>query len=134
MRNFFFVCCLLFAAMQLTAQTAITESTELTENPISIDKGTRMQVTVIYADGSRRMQYIKISETPDYFYLELPGANVRYAKAHDVATQYDGSVTTKLLSNYWIKTQLVYDNKNLVMVDGAVSDGAGNQYQFQYGD
>jgi hypothetical protein len=63
---------------------------------------------------------------------------VRYSKANDVATQYDGSITTKLLSNYWVKVQLVYDGKELVMVDGSLRDVIDGKsvkiYDFSFGE
>jgi hypothetical protein len=55
-----------------------------------------------------------------------------------VATQYDGVITTKLLSNYWVKCQLVYDGKELVMVDGNLRDVVDGKsvkiYDFQFGE
>ncbi len=122
---------LLAIAGALNAQTAGAQ------NPESIyeQKGTRMQVTVINADGSRRMDYVVLAENEKYYLLTLPSGRVRYSKQYDVATQYDEAVTTKLLSNIWVKTQLVYDSGTLVMVDGAVSDGAGNLiYRFEFGE
>lgn len=113
----------------LSAQTAQTDT------DIYQQKGTRMQVTVINADGSRRMDYVVLAENEKYYLLTLPSKRVRYSKQYDVATQYDEAVTTKLLSNVWVKTQLVYEAGTLVMVDGAVSDGAGNLiYRFEFGE
>ena len=130
MKNAIFIF-LLAIAGALNAQTAGAQ------NPESIyeQKGTRMQVTVINPDGSRRMDYVVLAENQHYYLLTLPSGRVRYSKQHDVATQYDEAVTTKLLSNVWVKTQLVYEAGTLVMVDGAVSDGAGNLiYRFEFGE
>jgi hypothetical protein len=119
---------LLAIAGTLTAQTVSTAD-------IYQQKGTRIQVTVINADGSRHMDYVVLAENQHYFLLTLPSGRVRYSKQHDVATQYDEAVTTKLLSNVWVKTQLVYEAGTLVMLDGAVSDGAGNLiYRFEFGE
>jgi hypothetical protein len=143
MRNLFFVFSLLFA-MSLTAQDAPSR--------LSTNNGLKMQVTIVNADGSKRMDFVKISEDAEYIYLELPAANVRYSKANDVATQYDGDFTIRLLSNAWVKCQLIYDGKELKNVDGAVVDfnctstpnaSGGNDltdckvvrlYSFEYGD
>ncbi len=133
MKNAIFIFLLAFAGT-LNAQTASAD----TVTPIESNVGTRMQVTLIYPDGSRRMDYIKITENEQYFYLALPSGRVRYSKANDVATQYDGSITTKLLSNYWVKVQLVYDGKELVMVDGSLRDVIDGKsvkiYDFSFGE
>ena len=121
----------------LTIAGALNAQTAGAQNPESIyeQKGTRMQVTVINADGSRHMDYVVLAENQQYYLLTLPSGRVRYSKQHDVATQYDEAVTTKLLSNVWVKCQLVYEAGTLVMVDGAVSDGAGNLiYRFEFGE
>ena len=130
MKNAIFIF-LLAIAGALNAQTAGAQ------NPESIyeQKGTKLQVTVINADGSRRMDYVVLAENQHYYLLTLPSGRVRYSKQHEVATQYDEAVTTKLLSNVWVKTQLVYESGTLVMLDGAVSDGAGNLiYRFEFGE
>jgi hypothetical protein len=133
MKNAIFIFLLAFAGA-LNAQTASADAV----TPIESNVGTRMQVTLVYPDGSRRMDYIKITENEQYFYLALPSGRVRYSKANDVATQYDGSITTKLLSNYWVKVQLVYDGKELVMVDGSLRDVVDGKsikiYDFQFGE
>jgi len=133
MKNVLFILLLAFVGT-LNAQTVSAD----TVTPIESNVGTRMQVTFVYPDGSRRMDYIKITENEQYFYLALPSGRVRYSKANDVATQYDGSITTKLLSNYWVKVQLVYDGKELVMVDGSlreVIDGKSVKiYDFSFGE
>jgi hypothetical protein len=127
MKNVLFILLLAFAGA-LTAQTVSTAD-------IYEQKGTRMQVTVINADNSRRMDYVVLAENQHYYLLTLPNGRVRYSKQYDVATQYDEAVTTKLLSNVWVKTQLVYESGTLVMLDGAVSDGAGNLiYRFEFGE
>jgi hypothetical protein len=144
MRNLFFVFSLLFA-MSLTAQTEPSR--------LSTNNGLKMEVTIVNADGSRRMDFVKISEDAEYIYLELPAANVRYSKLNDVATQYDGDFTIRLLSNAWVKAQLIYEAKELTAIDGAVVDfncetstpnaSGGNDltgcktvrlYSFEYGD
>ena len=130
MKNAIFIFMLAIAGA-LNAQTAGAQ------NPESIyeQKGTKLQVTVINADGSRRMDYVVLAENQHYYLLTLPSGRVRYSKQHEVATQYDEAVTTKLLSNVWVKTQLVYESGTLVMLDGAVSDGAGNLiYRFEFGE
>jgi hypothetical protein len=133
MKNVLFILLLAFAGT-LNAQTASAD----TVTPIESNVGTRMQVTLIYPDGSRRMDYIKITENEQYFYLALPSGRVRYSKLNDVATQYDGAITTKLLSNYWVKCQLVYDGKELVMVDGSLRDVIDGKsvkiYDFSFGE
>jgi len=133
MKNAIFIFLLAFAGA-LNAQTASADAV----TPIESNVGTRVQVTLVYPDGSRRMDYIKITENEQYFYLALPSGRVRYSKANDVATQYDGSITTKLLSNYWVKVQLVYDGKELVMVDGSLRDVVDGKsikiYDFQFGE
>jgi hypothetical protein len=145
MRNLFFIFALLFTAMSLTAQDAPSR--------LSTNNGLKMQVTIVNADGSKRMDFIKISEDTDYIYLELPAANVRYSKLNDVVDQRDGDFTIRLLSNAWVKCQLIYDGKELKNVDGAVVDfncetstpnaSGGNDltgcktvrlYSFEYGD
>jgi hypothetical protein len=126
MKNVLFILLLAFAGA-LTAQTVSTAD-------IYEQKGTRLQVTVINADNSRRMDYVVLAENQHYYLLTLPNGRVRYSKQYDVATQYDEAVTTKLLSNVWVKTQLVYESGTLVMLDGAVSDGAGNFYRFEFGE
>ena len=133
MKNAIFIFLLAFAGA-LNAQTVSTD--EVT--PIESNVGTRMQVTLVFPDGSRRMDYIKLTESEHYFYLALPSGRVRYSKLNDVATQYDGSITTKLLSNYWVKVQLVYDGKELVMVDGSLRDVVDGKsvkiYDFSFGE
>jgi hypothetical protein len=133
MKNVLFILLLAFAGA-LNAQTASSD----TVTPIETENGTRMQVTLVYPDGSRRMDFIKITENEHYFYLALPSGRVRYSKANDVATQYDGAITTKLLSNYWVKCQLVYDGKELVMVDGSLRDVIDGKsvkiYDFSFGE
>ncbi len=133
MKNVLFILLLAFAGT-LNAQTASADAV----TPIEAENGTRMQVTLVFPDGSRRMDYIKLTENEQYFYLALPSGRVRYSKANDVATQYDGSITTKLLSNYWVKVQLVYDGKELVMVDGSLRDVVDGKsvkiYDFQFGE
>jgi hypothetical protein len=133
MKNAIFIFLLAFAGT-LNAQTASAD----TVTPIEAENGTRMQVTLVYPDGSRRTDYIKITENEHYFYLALPSGRVRYSKLNDVATQYDGAITTKLLSNYWVKVQLVYDGKELVMVDGSLRDVIDGKsvkiYDFSFGE
>jgi hypothetical protein len=133
MKNAIFIFLLAFAGT-LNAQTASADAVM----PIEAENGTRMQVTLVYPDGSRRMDSIKLTESEHYFYLALPSGRVRYSKANDVATQYDGSITTKLLSNYWVKVQLVYDGKELVMVDGSLRDVVDGKsvkiYDFSFGE
>jgi hypothetical protein len=133
MKNAIFIFLLAFAGA-LNAQTASTD--EVT--PIESNVGTRMQVALVFPDGSRRMDFIKLTENEQYFYLALPSGRVRYSKANDVATQYDGSITTKLLSNYWVRVQLVYDGKELVMVDGSLRDVIDGKsvkiYDFSFGE
>ena len=133
MKNVLFILLLAFVGT-LNAQTVSAD----TVTPIESNVGTRMQVTFVYPDGSRRMDYIKITENEQYFYLALPSGRVRYSKLNDVATQYDGSITTKLLSNYWVKVQLVYDGKELVMVDGSLRDVVDGKsvkiYDFSFGE
>jgi len=133
MKNAIFIFLLAFAGA-LNAQTASADAV----TPIESNVGTRMQVTLVYPDGSRRMDFIKLTENEQYFYLALPSGRVRYSKANDVATQYDGSITTKLLSNYWVKVQLVYDGKELVMVDGSLRDVIDGKsvkiYDFSFGE
>lgn len=133
MKNAIFIFLLAFAGT-LNAQTVSAD--EVT--PIESNVGTRMQVALVFPDGSRRMDFIKLTENEQYFYLALPSGRVRYSKANDVATQYDGSITTKLLSNYWVRVQLVYDGKELVMVDGSYRDVINGQsvkiFDFQFGE
>jgi hypothetical protein len=158
MRTLIFLFFLLFTAMSLTAQDAPSRLSETNVETtrqwrLSTDNGTKMQVTIVNADGSRRMDFIKISENADYIFLELPTANVRYSKKYDVVDQRDGDFTIRLLSNAWVKCQLIYDGKELTAIDGAVIDfncetstpnaSGGNDltgcksvrlYSFEYGD
>ncbi len=153
MKNAIFIFLLAFAGA-LNAQTvtankvgsseiavgAVTsdKSTADTVTPIEAENGTRMQVTLIYPDGSRRMDYIKISQNKDYFYLALPTGRVRYSKLNDVATQHEGRMTYILLSNYWVKVQLILDANQLVAVDGSLRDVVDGKsvkiYDFQFGE
>jgi uncharacterized protein YcnI len=133
MKNAIFIFLLAFAGT-LNAQTASADAV----TPIESNVGTRMQVTLVFPDGSRRMDFIKITENEHYFYLALPSGRVRYSKANDVATQYDGSITTKLLSNYWVKVQLILDANQLVAVDGSLRDVVDGKsvkiYDFSFGE
>lgn len=129
MRNFLFIFSLLFAAMSLTAQTQshlaepFDKKTRMNgEDRLTTTNGLRMQVTIVMPDGGRRMDFIKISEDAEYVYLSLPGSDVRYSKKYDVVDQRDGDFTIRLLSNAWVKAQLIYEGKELTAVDGAVVD------------